>query len=268
MKLIPVAAAALLAFLSPVATAQQEESAETAAPSSARAHGGERFAIDHIFFFSDRFAPELAYAQQHGFDRWPFPNTHTGQGTTGAYMYFDNVYIEFLWVDDPEAAEANIPRIHSDFNLRNDWRKNPDISPFGIGLKDYEEDKPSPFETKEYTAEWMRGNFSLYSTKGAENEKEPYTFFLPLEITGEARATFGPQSAQHLEHPNGARVLTGVKLVLPKGQKLSQTLKTLEKEGVLEIGHGDAHLMELTFDDGKQGKTADLRPHSPFIIRY
>ena len=261
------ATAAAIFLLTGAVGAETAPKAETET-TIARSHGGERFAIDHLFFFSDRFAPELAYAQQEGFDRWPFPNTHNGQGTTGAYIDFDNFYIEFLWVDDPEAAAANTPRAQSDFNVRNTWRENPDISPFGIGLKDYHEDQPSPFKTTEYSAEWMGGEFSLYPTEGAQNDKEPWTFFLPLALTSEPRANFGPQSSRHLNHPNGARVLTGVNLVLPNGQEPSKTLKTLKKEGVVTLSHGETHLIELTFDNGAQGKTADLRPKSPLLIHY
>ena len=256
--------------IAPFANAQAPEApeAESENPSGLRAHGGERYAIDHLFFFSDGFAPELAYAQQQGFLRWPFPNSHTGQGTTGAYIYFDNFYIEFLWVDDADAAAANASRAHSDFNVRNTWRENPSISPFGIGLRDYQEDEPSRFERNEYTADWMGGNFALYTTAGATNSAEPWTFFLPLEITGNARDDFGPQSSTRLEHPNGMRVLTGVRLVLPEGQEPSDTLIGLEEEGVIEIAHGDSHWVELTFDGGTQGETIDLRPMSPLVFHH
>lgn len=237
-------------------------------PAQELAHGGDRYAIDHMFFFTDGFAPELAYVEQRGFLRWPFYTTHTGQGTTGAFMRFDNFYIEFLWIDDAEAAAANTPRANSDFNERNTWRENPAISPFGIGMRDYCEDQPSEFEKNEYTAEWMGDRFSLYTTAGAQNSAEPWTFFLPVSITSNARESFGPQSASRLEHPSGARVLTGFRVILPEGQAPSETLLHMQEEGVIELGSGEAHLIELTFDEGAQGETVDLRPMSPLVLHF
>ncbi len=263
MKLSVIAAA--LCALSASAAAEAPDAPET--PPAARAHGGERFAIDHLFFFSEGFAPELAYAQQHGFNRWPFTTTHTGDGTTGAYIIFDNFYLEFLWLDNSDEASAVAEEKRSDFNLRNAWRDDPNTSPFGIGMKDYNEEKPSPFETRQYTAAWLEES-SLAVTDGAENYDEPWSFLTPFKDTSEPRDSIRGRSAEHLNHPNGARVLTGVTLTLPNGQRPSQTLQTMENEGVVEIAYGAAHAVELTFDNAVQGKTADLRPRSPIIIRY
>lgn len=227
---------------------------------------GTRYAIDHIFFFSDGFAPELPYTEQRGFRSWPFSNTHTGQGTTGRYLRFDNVYLEYLWMDDAAAAEANIPAANSDFNARNRWREDASISPFGIGLRDLQEGEPHAFGTTTYTAEWMRGNFELYPAENAPDITEPWVFFLPLEITANARDTFEGRAAETLDHDNGARLVTAMTVILPHGQEPSHTLRVLEADGVIDIAHGDAHLIELTLDNGVQGRSIDMRDRGMPII--
>jgi len=260
--------AATLGLTGP-AFAQTEDSATATETAPTPDMAGSRYVIDHIFFFSDGFAPELAYTEQHGFNAWPFPNTHTGQGTTGRYIYFDNVYVEYLWVDDADAAEANIPRARSDFNARNTWRNDPSVSPFGIGLRDRREGEPRAFETSTYTAEWMNGGFDLFPAENAGDITEPWVFFLPDAITGNPRDNFSGRGLTRLDHPNGARVVTAVTLVLPHGQEPSRTLRTLEADGLITIEHGDEHRMEIELDNGAQGETADMRDRGmPVIFRW
>jgi hypothetical protein len=267
-SLLAAGLAATLGLTGP-AFAQTEDSATATETAPTPDMAGSRYVIDHIFFFSDGFAPELAYTEQHGFHAWPFSNTHTGQGTTGRYIYFDNVYVEYLWVDDADAAEANIPRARSDFNARNTWRNDPSVSPFGIGLRDRREGEPRAFETSTYTAEWMNGGFDLFPAENAGDITEPWVFFLPDAITGNPRDNFSGRGLTRLDHPNGARVVTAVTLVLPRGQDPSRTLRTLEADGLITIEHGDEHRMEIELDHGAQGETADMRERGmPVIFRW
>lgn len=262
-------AASLAAFLCGITPGANAQSVDNTPAPTTPAMSGERYALDHIFFFSDGFAPELAYTEQQGFLSWPFPNTHTGQGTTGRYIYFDNAYIEYLWIDDIDAANTNIPHANSDFNERNNWRNDPTISPFGIGLRDLREGEAHAFETSAYTAEWMRGNFELYPTESAPNSHEPWVFFLPSDITGNPRDQFEGRAAERLDHPNGARIVTAVTLVLPTGQEPSLTLRTLEADGLISIAHDNEHRIEIEFDNGAQDRTTDMRSRGmPVIFRY
>lgn len=242
----------------------QEESQPDRAPTPDLA--GARYAIDHIFFFSDGFAPELPYTEQRGFRSWPFSTTHTGQGTTGRYLRFDNVYVEYLWIDDVEAAESNTPAANSDFNTRNRWRENPAVSPFGIGLRDLREGEPREFETTTYSAEWMRGNFELFPAENAPDTTEPWVFFLPLEVTSNSRDTFEGRAAETLNHDNGARLVTAMTVVLPLGQEPSNTLRVLEADGVIDIAFDDEHRIEMTLDNGVQGRSIDMRDRGMPII--
>lgn len=229
---------------------------------------GSRYVIDHIFFFSDSFAPEQSYTEQHGFNRRVGWNTHTGQGTTGRFIYFDNVYLEYLWIDDAEAAENNIPSANSDFNARNRWREDPSISPFGIGLRDLREGEAREFETSVYTAEWMRGNFELYPAENAPDITEPWVFFLPNAITSNARDRLVSQdrSTRSIDHPNGARVVTAVTMYLPYGQIPSRTLQILVDDGLLTILHDEEHRIEIELDDAAQGRSIDMRDRGMPII--
>jgi hypothetical protein len=251
--------------LSMDAAAQDTEQPATQTAS----YGGERYEIDHIFFFSEGFAPELSYLEQQGFLRWPFDTSHNGQGTTGRYVYFDNFYIEFLWVDDADAASANTDGTVTNFNDRNRWSSDASVSPFGIGLRDNQEGTPRGFETSEYSAEWMGGEFVLSPTGSAQDLAEPWSFFMPRDMLSNPRDSFGGRSASRLEHSSGARLLTGMTLVLPAGQQPSSTLQALAADGLVSIIEGEEHRIELTLDYGEQGITTDLRERGiPIVFHY
>ena len=269
LRIVIIALALALGALGALGQSSLAQEAEETPQATTPDMAGSRYAIDHIFFFADAFAPEMSYAEQRGFRRWPFNNTHTGQGTTGRYMRFDNVYLEFLWIDDAEVAANNIESVNSDFNARNRWREDPSVSPFGIGLRDLREDggEPHPFEVSTYTSEWMRGNFELYPAENAPDVSEPWVFFLPLEITGNARDEFTGAAAETLNHPHGGRIVTAVTIVLPHGQQPSRTLQALVDDGLVSIIHGDEHRMEIELDNGVQGETIDMRDRGmPFIF--
>lgn len=229
-----------------------------------------RFEVDHIFFFAKPFAPEMLAFELAGFNRWPFTNSHSDQGTRGRYIYFDNVYIEFLWVDDEDVARANAARATTDMTVRATWRENPSVSPFGIGLRDLAYDEPPPVTAHVYKADWMgpeEGDFLGVFTP-PDRAVEPWMFRMPPHWTKPAREELGPQSSRNLEHPNGARVLTAVEFTVNEPEPLSEALESLARDGAFSIVRGPEPLARLTFDGGVQGKTVDFRPETPIIIHY
>ena len=69
-------------------------------------------------------------------------------------------------------------------------------------------------------------------------------------------------------HPNGARRLTGVRVVVPSNADLPPAANYLAESRVAKFDSGPAWLMEVTLDDGKQGAARDLRPDLPLVVHY
>jgi len=97
---------------------------------------------------------------------------------------------------------------------------------------------------------------------------EPWVFRMPPHWTVPAREEFKERDATYLEHPNGARVLTEAVFTVVGDTKLSKGLRELAADGKFSFVSGEEPLVELTFDDGAKGETADFRPETPLVIHY
>ena len=238
---------------------------------TACAHDADpRFEIDHVFVFSEPGGPETALFEEAGFNVSPHTNTHGDQGTTGRYVYFDNVYIELLWVHDARAAEANAPRADSDFNARQGWRSDAGVSPFGLGLRDHAYGEAPPAREHVYKADWMgeRPDNVLGVFTPRERLDEPWVFRMPNHWTREPRTSFRNEWLARLDHPNGARRLTAIDVRVPS-ERLSPGLRRLASDGRFELTPGAAErVVVMTFDGGARGGTADFRPDLPLVIEY
>jgi len=49
---------------------------------------------------------------------------------------------------------------------------------------------------------------------------------------------------------------------------LSAPATAARDTGQVRFEVGSEHLMEIVFDENSQGKTQDLRPHLPLILKY
>ncbi|MEM1330219.1 MAG: VOC family protein [Planctomycetota bacterium] len=229
-----------------------------------------RFDVDHVFLFSEQDGPEAELFEAAGFIVWPRTNQHSDQGTTGRYIYLDNVYIELLWVHDEALAEANIPRANSDFNRRQAWSGDPGVSPIGIGLRDHRYEELAPAAEYAYKADWMgpQPENVLGVFTPSDRLNEPWVFRMPNHWTREPRTRFEGEWAERLNHPNGARRLTEAVFELPQDE-LSEPLRIMEGDGRFRFLTGsENHLVTLTFDEGAQGRVEDFRPALPLVIRY
>ncbi|MFT5424589.1 MAG: hypothetical protein ACI89L_002385 [Phycisphaerales bacterium] len=228
-----------------------------------------RFEVDHIFFFCKPFAPEMSALEAAGFRRMPHTNPHGDQGTIGRYFYMDNVYVEFLWVTDDQIATANEKRCDTDMNARQNWRDTEGVSPIGIGIRDHEYAEDPPAKEHVYKADWMGSGEDYLGVFTPEYRlNEPWVFRMPPHWTVPAVEEMTGDGAEFLAHPNGARVLTDVVFTVVGETRLSRGLRELSDDGKFSFISGEEPLVEMTFDDGAQGETADFRPETPLVIHY
>jgi len=264
-----LAAVAISCFL-PLVACASDATTDAAAPAESESHA--RLEVDHLFVFvgkdGDRF--DIGTDARERLTLFPHLNWHEGQGTGGLYTYFENFYIEFLALEVPETATANAERAGSDFNVRSAWREGEGVSPFGIGIRDHDSDPSTlPFETFSYSSEWMGDHFSLAVAENAGNTGEPWTFTMPISVSGPP----GPELRrdgfeEFLDNPLGIQNMTALDITLDHGAPLSPTMETLVAEGMITVSRGDEPLATITFDDGAQGQQLDMRPDLPIVIQY
>ena len=210
-----------------------------------------RAAIDHVFICVQEGAPEAAKLIQFGL-REGAPNTHPGQGTANRRFFFHNGMLELIWVDNPSEAQSEQTRPTM---LWERWSTRAGNCPFGIILGPANDGAVCPFDAWEYRPEQMPGLILQIASKTTLAEPM-WAYF----------ARTGRRSAQALDHPNGVRELTAVRLHGPVLPDTSVTT-AMARDGVIGWQSPAEHLLELEFDGGRSGRCADCRPDLPLICR-
>lgn len=232
---------------------------------------------DHIFVWVSEEAPEAAALEKLGLYTDRRVNKHTGQGTASIVFYFENAYLELIWVDDEGVAakkdnEAGGGAVH--MVERSRWRQT-GASPFGVGLHGRAGVTDAiPFATRKYWAEWMKPDTFIEFATSSSNAREPMCFVVPEYIAvpppEKVRSLLEsrPEARKLFAHPLGARELTAVKITVSGVRRLSTTASLLSENGVVTFEKGKTPVLELTFDGGSRGKTLDARPTLPLILKY
>ena len=217
--------------------------------------------IDHVFVFASPDAPEAAVLREAGFVVFPETSRHQGQGTASISVMFENAYLELIWIDDAEEFAA--------VGLGMAERRASEAgSPFGTGLRRTSPDAEIPFPTETYTNTWMTGMPPIEMVPWSGAVREPLIFVVPDMMSWDTTLGQVPQLAQFTEHDTGVGALTAVRLEGPGLPTESEAISALGELGVVEFVSGFEHVAHLTFDEGAQGETLDLRPSLPVVLHY
>jgi hypothetical protein len=230
----------------------------------------EPLALDHVWIFVTPGAPERKVLEKAGLRIAPDVNQHDGQGTASVTVEFLNRYLELIYLDDKVSVAPGMEAAMKKFQARAAWHET-GASPFGIGThRTGSTPAEFPFPTWKITAEWMpKGSFMEMLTP-REMWKAPSLFVTadPLDEAANRKLAADPVKGKRFLHPNGARFLTGVRVIVPNGVELPPSAGYLAAAGAAKFDVGPAWLMEVTLDDAKQKVTQDLRPDLPLLIHY
>ena len=249
---------------------------------------------DHILVWV-KGAPEAIALQQFGFTTDGEVHQHSGQGTASISFYFNNAALELIWIDDEDIAVKKDIEIGNQVLSRYKWKES-GASPFGVGLRRRADiHKDIPFPTKKYRADWMRPKtyieFAISSlppintstaTHSSSNNalshtviaNKPMYFVVPDYMAFPSVETWlsifenNPELQKLFVHPIGVKNLTNVEITISNVDQLSTTASLLTKNGIVQVMKGNSHRLLLTFDNGLQGKTLDVRPILPVLIKY
>jgi hypothetical protein len=215
--------------------------------------------LDHVVIFTAKDAPEAAALAPHlqGFGG---VTVHGELGSASTSFFFTSMYLELLWATDPAACARNFLPLGLDINARMRWRETGG-SPFGLMLRQKPgEAEPIPFATKTLHATWMPGDVRVQFS--GERLAEPYYGVVPEPLGFPSFRANIPA----LPHPCGARVLTGVHLSMTDAP--SEIARLVSDAGLATVERGPEPLMTLTFDDGAQGQSMDVRPTLPLVLKF
>ena len=205
--------------------------------------------IDHIFIFTDeagKIADELVeFGLTEGSNR-----IHVGQGTANRKFYFDNFFLEILWVYDQTDIKSDLTK-PTGLWQRADFKQN-DFSPFGLCIIDNNEIDALFENSFKYQPNYFPQGMSIDIIKNEFEPDLPWTSRLPFK--GQKK----PQN-EPINHKNGLKLLTKARFEYQHNTD-NAFLSHFENDNHnhIEFVKTSRIWLYLTFDNGKQGQKRDF----------
>ena len=228
--------------------------------------------VDHILICSPQ-ETSAAQLQQLGLYSPYRPLDRGEHGTAARLVFFENFYLEFIWITDLFLAVRSAINTGVDLFARAHWPQTR-ASPFGIGLcSQLSRRKPHSGETPALnyhspSATLVAEASVCFSADNLARQAEPLCFLVPHHITLTALLNLSCQTHQHLiSHPLGIRRLTGIKIISQNSWFTPQVCSILSQAGI-DMETNTAPLAVLTFDGGQHDQILDARPILPLVLKY
>lgn len=215
--------------------------------------------IDHLFVCCAAGAPEADALARLGPTEGS-SSTHPGQGTACRRFFFENAYLELIWVSDPAEAQSEPVR---ETRLWERWSKRAaGACPFGIVLRPAggSESREPPFPTWSYQPGHLPEGMSIDLAEGTPI-REPEFFYFRTARRPDAMRPDLPR------HVLPVREITGLQIGIPGSLTRSDPAAVLAASGLASFPFADQHLMTLSFDKEERGQVEDLRPELPLVLR-
>ncbi|GAA6624138.1 VOC family protein [Scytonema sp. NUACC26] len=225
--------------------------------------------VDHIFVCTTKYVAEALVLQELGLHCSSCLVRRVEQGTASRIIFFENTYLELIWVEDERAFERHFGCNGIHTLARFDWQRT-GASPFGFGLRSKFRTAKSPLSFRQRRIENTRSDLSVrFATPNVVSLEEPICFVIPnsIALTTWFNASL-PEHQQLISHPLGVNKLTGVKVTVSSDRSLSRAISLLCLHGIVTIEKGTSPLLELTFDSEIRGKILDARPILPILLKY
>jgi hypothetical protein len=217
--------------------------------------------LDHVFICAAINAPEAEALVAFGLVEGS-SNVHPGQGTANRRFFFEDGFIELLWVANPLEVQSELT---APTRLWDRWsasvsHKNPQICPFGIGFSARGEVAvPPPFESWAYHPRYLPADKSILFAKDTPLT-EPELFYLSWP---------NPQTSSAIQpkrHKAPLQRILSVSVGMPSLSNLSAAAQQATSAGLLKF-HTSA-VYELVIDfQASEAVTLDLRPALGLVLR-
>jgi len=200
--------------------------------------------IDHIFIFSNNKGKEADELVKFGFLEGS-NRIHNGQGTTNRKFYFENFFLEVLWVFNEEEIHQS-PVKETQLGKRAIYTQN-GFSRFGLCLVNTEETDKLFDGAQTYQPNYFPSEMSIDILPNKENPKLPWTFRLPYRRGKK-------EMKEPIAHLNQIRKLTSVKFLINEFNLESNFISHFVKEENIIFMPNSRSSLILEFDYKKQNK--------------
>lgn len=231
--------------------------------------------FDHLFLCVPPKAQDADLLISAGFTEGT-ANRHPGQGTANRRFFFDNAFIELLYVEEIDELQSPLTKpLRLDERLH---RTEAGISPFGLCFRPTDEadvaNGIAPFAGWRYKPGYLPAH--LHIDVADAPLEEPMWFYLSF---GERPDTAERARQENRVHKNGVSEITSVNVSGYPLTELSDAAKAIvqcSRDPAVMIGNdldGSAgknrdHLVELVFDHHKQKQIRDFRPQLPLVCHW
>jgi hypothetical protein len=199
--------------------------------------------IDHIFIFTDdngKIADKLVeFGLVEGSNR-----VHIGQGTANRKFYFENFFLELVWVHNEAEIKSELVKPIGLWQ-RADYKRNK-FSPYGLGFEN-SEDTNRLFENSfKYQPDYFPKDVTIEFLKNENQPHLPWTFRLPFK--GQKNNETEP-----INHKNGINRLT--KAIFKYKCSISDKyLDNFKNDPIIEFTVSADYGLTLIFDNKEQEK--------------
>ncbi|MFV0421028.1 hypothetical protein [Oleidesulfovibrio sp.] len=216
--------------------------------------------LDHIFICTTQDAPAAeAIINAIGLIEGS-SNRHLGQGTVNKRFFFHNFMLELLWVETTEELERETTKpigLKERFTALSDAK----ISPFGLIFRPSVSNQ-CPFQFRSYHPDYLPAELDMKVASQSPLCEPSYVFIDFIKQTP-VRAIKEP-----ILHPAGIEQLTSATITVDGEQPLSKVAEVINLSEGVTVESGPTHVLELCFDNCRQKRHADLRPHLPLTINW
>jgi hypothetical protein len=225
-----------------------------------------RVELDHIFIVvRPGGVAETAALSSAGLAVGSRTARHDGQGTASVAAFFENAYLELIWVDSSVSIDAEHAATAQRFRDAASWRTS-GRSPFGFGLRRLPGDTAAlPVPVERETAPWLEPGTAYELLHQPADSVAADLFVVPASRTALASlARLRERRPELLRHPGGGRTITLVRVHGPV-QHEPAAFGVLRPRPV-EMRRAAEPLIELQLDGAVLRRRVDLRPTLPLVI--
>ena len=222
----------------------------------------EGLELDHVFVCASSGEEDttklIQFGVQPGIGR-----VHVGQGTANVCFFFDNAYLEVLWLHDEREIRSPVVALLCLWE-RVRWRQS-GACPFGIGFRPAANQTDAPEPAWEYAAPYMPRGATIPILTPKSTPNEPLIFV--LASSGGPPSDYPAERVPILEHRGRQRRLAGIQIDLPSS-KLSGELRGIVARGLIQIRTGQSYRMTLRFEPSPSSAEVDFGPELPLSLEW
>lgn len=213
--------------------------------------------IDHIFMFIDPEGPEIEQMAKIGLVE-TYRRVHQGQGTRNVCYCFDNMFLELLWIDDPDAALSPMIKRTRLYD-RSVWRRR-DVCPFGIAWRASRSGAEPTIATWAFSPPYLPKCMTIAVAEDGDDPRLPMMFRSPGSLPP---TEWPPERRGELQHRSSLGAIKEIILTMPAWAPRSDALRTIaaECQPHLKLKPGNAWRLEMQIE-GLNGRS-DLRLEFP-----